>query len=70
MKLKNELTTPEETRIIAVGRGPNIGDKPMIIGTVVFGCKPGNKPSTTPKAMPIASERNTNNIIKKDFLLE
>ena len=65
IKLIKELITPEETKMIAVGKGPNIKDILRIIGIVLFGCNPGNNPATTPNIIPIIKEKSINNIIKR-----
>ena len=64
MKLIKELITPDVTKITAVGNGPNKNDKPRIIGIVLLGCKPGNKPAAIPNIVPIAKARSKSNMIK------
>ena len=60
--------TPDETSMIAVGNGPNTDDKPIIMGIVVFGCRPGNKPATGPNNTPKDSASSIISIIRKEAL--
>jgi hypothetical protein len=62
IKLMKELTTPDVTKTIAVGIGPNKNDKPRTIGTILFGCNPGNKPAIKPRIIPNDKAKNNSNI--------
>ena len=62
IKLIKEFTTPDESKIIAAGKGPNKKDNPKIIGTVLFGWRPGSNPAIIPNNVPITKEKNSSNI--------